>query len=84
MGIEAIQGAGAGRARVVCDECTREEIVPADYAHGSGGVREINSGKVKNKLLDLLNSIRLNYLLKYFNIINLHCIFCKCWVYCTT
>lgn len=48
--IRAIQGKGANRARVICDECGREDVVTCDYQTRSNGVSEPHAGQIHKKL----------------------------------
>lgn len=52
MGIEAVDGRGANRARAICDGCRRCEIVPCDYEREkSGGGWVPNHGQIIRKLV---------------------------------
>ena len=50
MAIEAITGKGVNRAKGVCDDCGREEVVPCDYERAAANRSKPNEGQAKKKL----------------------------------
>lgn len=48
--IEAVEGKGVNRARVICDECQRAETVTCDYARKAGGKWAPNEGQILRKM----------------------------------
>lgn len=51
MSIEPIRGKGANRAKVICDECGRDDVVACDYARGSKGEWIPNEGQIQKKIV---------------------------------
>lgn len=48
--IEAIQGKGVNRAKVICDECTRDDVVTCDYERIAGRAWKPNEGQIIRKI----------------------------------
>lgn len=50
MTIEAIKGIGVNRARAICDDCGRDEVVTCNYDGRPGHKTEPNEGQIIRKL----------------------------------
>ncbi len=50
MGIIPIIGVGVNRARVVCDDCGRADVVTCDYTGPPGRKRDPNEGQIIRKI----------------------------------